>query len=48
MSGGVRHALDAAVDRAATSRTVYVVGAFAADVVVTVALFVLGRRLTRP
>lgn len=43
---GVRHALDAAVDRA-VYRPAYVVGFLAADAVVAVALWALGRRLTR-
>lgn len=43
---GVRHALDAAVDRAAC-HPLYTVAYVVTDVVVAVLLWLLGRRLTR-
>jgi CelD/BcsL family acetyltransferase involved in cellulose biosynthesis len=45
--GGVRRVLDAAVDRASESRPLYLFGYLVGDALVSVALFVLGRRLTR-
>jgi hypothetical protein len=47
MASGVRRALDAAVDRASESRPLYLFGYLVGDALVSVALFVLGRRLTR-
>jgi hypothetical protein len=47
MASGVRRALDAAVDRASESRPLYLFGYLVGDAWVSVALFVLSRRLTR-
>jgi CelD/BcsL family acetyltransferase involved in cellulose biosynthesis len=47
MASGVRSVLDAAVDRASESRPLYLFGYLVGDALVSVALYFLGRRLTR-
>jgi hypothetical protein len=46
-AGGVRHALDAAIDHCATTKPLYLAGYWGTTVVVSVALFVFGRRVNR-
>jgi hypothetical protein len=44
---GVRNVLNAAIDHAVTTKPMYLAGYWCATVVVSVALFVFGRRVNR-